>query len=536
VLNSAEPGIVVDQPDDDVLVEIIEPQVATTPAATFGPETVRPGDSRFPSLVTAFNRRFSAESATVELVGTTEQVRCAVQAALDAGKHISIRGGGHCYSDFVYNNAVSSVLDLSMMNKVYFDRDRNAFAVEGGAVLGDVYPVLFRGYGVTLPGGHCPGTGIGGHATGGGHGMLTRQFGLITDHIHAVEMVVVDDHRRARVVHAERGGPNDDLWWAISGGGGGNFGVITKYWFRSPSAHGTDPGRLLPRPPTDWLVANVTIPWSELNQQTFTALVNNMGIFYQNNSAPDSPFNVLSSILSIPHTSSGPITVITLVDASETHTGHAPDLLASFHQALFAGTGISADVPFRKLPWLAVEETINTATPLIETNATLRNAVKSANLVQGFTPDQIASIYKNMTRTDYANAFPALLQLGSLTGGVTNAVPEDATAISYRDTNLLAFFQVYWADADGDAENIAWLRQIYQQVFVSTGGVPVPGDAYQGCVINLPDPDTTDPTMNTSGVPWQTLYYGGNYPRLQRVKAKWDPTNFFRHPMSITAV
>jgi len=44
-----------------------------------------------------------------------------------------------------------------------------------------------------------------------------------------------------------------------------------------------------------------------------------------------------------------------------------------------------------------------------------------------------------------------------------------------------------------------------------------------------------DPTINNSGVPWQTLYYGGNYPRLQTVKAKWDPKNIFQHPMSITA-
>jgi hypothetical protein len=257
-----------------------------------------------------------------------------------------------------------------------------------------------------------------------------------------------------------------------------------------------------------------------------------MGTFFEQNSAPTSPFTKLSSILTIPHVTSGPIALITLVDATDST---APTLLSTYHNALFANTGISPNIPFRTLPWGAVEETINTATPLIETNATFRNAVKSANLIKGFTPSQIAAVYANMTRTDYSNPLPALLQLGSLAGGVINAVPKDATAISYRSSCLLAFFHVYWTDPSQDPVHIGWLRDIYGQVFASTGGFPVPNDAYEGCVINLPDPDTTDPAINHSGVSWQTLYYGTNYPRLQQVKQKWDPTNFFRHSMSITA-
>ena len=37
----------------------------------------------------------------------------------------------------------------------------------------------------------------------------------------------------------------------------------------------------------------------------------------------------------------------------------------------------------------------------------------------------------------------------------------------------------------------------------------------------------------TSGVPWHAMYYQGNYARLQRVKAKWDPRNVFRHALSV---
>jgi hypothetical protein len=509
----------------------------TTPALpippAFGPVTVAPSDPRYTQLVTAYNNRWVGSPQSVVLVNTTAQVAAAVQAAVSAGQRLSVRGGGHCYANFVYNGQVQTVLDLSMMNQVYFDPVMDAFAVEGGAVLSDIYETLYRGYGVTLPGGHCPGTGIGGHATGGGHGLLSRKFGLITDHILAVEMVVVGSGNQVFVVVAGRNGPNSDLWWAISGGGGGNFGVITRYWFRSPSATGTAPAQALPAPPSNVLFTNFVIPWSTLTQAQFTALIANLGTFLEQNSAPTSPYTALSTQLTLPHVSSGSISLTTVVDAT---VPNAAQLISTYHSDLTAGTGISAaSIPVSNALWLSTWETINTAIPLIETNALLRNAVKSAFLVQGFTPAQIASIYANLTTSSYSNSLPALLQLGSMAGGAISAVPQSATAISYRSAVLLAFFNVYWPTASGDAANISWLRTMYSQIFATTGGVPAPGAAYQGCCINLPDPDMADPTVNTSGVPWQTLYYGSNYPRLQQVKAKWDPTNFFQHPMSITA-
>ncbi|NEE60008.1 hypothetical protein G3M55_87730, partial [Streptomyces sp. SID8455] len=42
-----------------------------------------------------------------------------------------------------------------------------------------------------------------------------------------------------------------------------------------------------------------------------------------------------------------------------------------------------------------------------------------------------------------------------------------------------------------------------------------------------------DPAYNSSGVSFHELYHKDNYPRLQRVKAAWDPRNFFRHPQSV---
>ena len=90
-----------------------------------------------------------------------------------------------------------------------------------------------------------------------------------------------------------------------------------------------------------------------------------------------------------------------------------------------------------------------------------------------------------------------------------------------------------WLDPRDEAKNLAWVRAFYRDLFAETGGVPVPGDAYDGALINHPDTDLADAAWNTSGVPWSTLYYQDNYARLQRIKAQYDPCNVFRHALSI---
>jgi hypothetical protein len=90
---------------------------------------------------------------------------------------------------------------------------------------------------------------MGGHVVGGAFGFLCRQLGLAADYLYAVEVVTVDEAGRASSVIAARetSDPNRELWWAHTGAGGGNFGIVTRYWFRSPDASGDDPARLLPR-------------------------------------------------------------------------------------------------------------------------------------------------------------------------------------------------------------------------------------------------------------------------------------------------
>ncbi|AUG80937.1 FAD-linked oxidase [Kitasatospora sp. MMS16-BH015] len=523
------------------------PAVSPADIAAPGPDavTVRAGDPRYGDLTVGNNARWTARPDAVRLVRTTAQVVKAVQEAVDAGKRISVRSGGHCYADFVFNPEVKVVIDTSLLDTVGYDERFQAFEVGAGSTLLHVYDSLFKGWGVAIPGGMCYSVGAGGHISGGGYGMLSRRHGLTVDHLYAVEVVVVDANGRARSVIATReaADPNRDLWWATTGGGGGNFGVITRYWFRSPGATGTDPAGQLIKPPAEVLVSAIALPWSELDKDAFTSLVLNFGDWHTKNGDPNSPAASLCSFLMMNHQSNGSIGLLTQIDAG---VPGADQVLADFLAYVTAGLPSSAAKPAtgpigelgpmphlftpQRLPWLTSVKLLGTSNPTL-TSPTLRGHHKSAYLRRNLSAAQAATLYRQLTRTDHVN--PASMVVLLSYGGKINTVGSADTASAQRDSVYKGLFQSFWADSAGDAENIDWVRSVYGEVFADTGGYPVPGPAADGCYINYPDADITDAKVNTTGVPWYTLYYKGNYPRLQKIKAAYDPRDTFRHSQSI---
>jgi berberine-like enzyme len=157
--------------------------------------------------------------------------------------------------------------------------------------------------------------------------------------------------------------------------------------------------------------------------------------------------------------------------------------------------------------------------------------VKDALLKKRFTDAQIGIAYDYLTRTDH-DIMGGMLGFATY-GGRINTVAPDATAAAQRNSILDIACTTGWLDPQEEAKNLTWVRSFYRDLFAETGGVPVPGDAYEGSFINHPDTDLADLSLNTSGVPWHTLYYKENYPRLQRIKARWDPRNVFRHGLSV---
>lgn len=494
--------------------------------AQFAPVTIREGDPRYDALLRGNNFRFVGQPDEIRVVTTTEQVVQAVADAADTKRRVAARSGGHCFENFTADPDTRMLLNLSAMDAVGYDPEMGAFAVQPGATLGQVYRTLYTGWGVTVPGGGCPDVGAGGHFVGGGYGPLSRRYGSVVDHLYAVEVVVADgDGARAVVATRDPDDPHHDLWWAHTGGGGGNFGVVTRYWMRTPDTPDDDPTRQLPAAPTEMLECQLVFPWEDMTEKSFSRLLRNFGAWHEHNSAADSPATGLYAILQPQHRSSGVNPLLVQIDAG---LPNAERLVDDFVGELTAGVDVEPVVERVTMPWLHLMTWPGRGQPGNE--HTRRYKIKAGYFRTSLTDEQIAAVYRNLTN-DAGVPGCGMMLIGY--GGRVRDVEPGATAVAQRDVVMKAVYHALWADEADDEAQLTWVRDLYRDVYAATGGAPVPDEVNDGSYINYPDTDLLDPELNTSGVPASTLYYKDNYPRLQRVKARWDPQGLFRHALSV---
>jgi hypothetical protein len=95
--------------------------------------------------------------------------------------------------------------------------------------------------------------------------------------------------------------------------------------------------------------------------------------------------------------------------------------------------------------------------------------------------------------------------------GAINRLPADHSAVGNRDARSVFNVAGSWEQPEDDTRNIAWAREAWQDLRrFSTGGT----------YVNFLTEEETGDRVRAA--------YGGNWERLTRVKAEWDPENLLR--------
>jgi len=136
----------------------------------------------------------------------------------------AIRGGGHNGPGLALADE-GLVIDLSEMNGIRVDPESKTVRAEAGCTWSDVDHATNQ-FGLATVSGIISTTGIAGLTLGGGHGYLTRKYGLTVDNLIGADVVLAD----GSFVTANQN-QYADLFWALRGGGG-NFGVATSFKYQ----------------------------------------------------------------------------------------------------------------------------------------------------------------------------------------------------------------------------------------------------------------------------------------------------------------
>src|ERR1700750_455567 len=185
--------------------------IAARPAELTG-RLVRPCDAEYPVASSGYNRLFSHDPAVIVFAQATQDVVNAVAWARQNDVPLRVRSRRHslegwsCVDDGI-------VIDVSEMKCATIDSASSTATV--GAGLNQLEAVTELGKaGVAAATGTEGTVGLVGATLGGGFGLLTRGFGMASDNLIAVEVVVPTADGGAEAIIADEEN-NTDLLWAL---------------------------------------------------------------------------------------------------------------------------------------------------------------------------------------------------------------------------------------------------------------------------------------------------------------------------------
>ncbi len=449
---------------------------------------VLPGQPGYPAAKALYNPRLDIPPRAIAFCRTPGDIAAVLAFARARRWPVAARSGRHSFAG--YSNCRGIVADVSPMRHVLYDPASRTVRVGAGATVRDVYEGLVLRHGVALPMGTCPTVGVAGLALGGGFGRMMRRAGLLCDSLLAVDLVLPGG-RRLRASRASA----PDLLWACQGGGGGNFGVASEFTFR---VHAVTPVTTF----------SLAFPWAGAAA----------ALDAWQRTLPQAPDRLADARFRAIRSGSGELTAT----ASGVLFGGEAELRSILAGLLGLGPARTAigTVPYAEAGRPDGCRPAG-AGGLSCSVAHLPNYQRSDFVRDPLPAAAIATLLGEVERWPGGpGATEGGVQIEALGDCAVNRVAADATAFVHRDSLCHIVYLNFWGPADPPAvagANIAWARGIYAAMrpYVS-------GYAYQ----NYIDAELAD---------WRHAYYGANYPRLQAIKARYDPHGVLRFAQGITA-
>ncbi|KAL0565429.1 hypothetical protein V5O48_016593 [Marasmius crinis-equi] len=439
------------------------------------------------TAVKPYNLAYDITPIAVVRPSTTEEVSKVVKCASDSGIKVQPRSGGHSYGDYSIGGQDGSfVIDLVHFQKFEYDRSTGQATIGSGTLLGDLTNRL-QNVGRAMAYGLCPQVGIGGHATIGGLGPLSRQWGSMLDQVVEAQVVLAN----GTVVRTSTSQSPELFFCRLKAvkGAAASFGVVTEF---KVNTH--------PQP-------------NEVTQYTYKIEVGShreLAGYFQTWQAfisqPDlsrkfaSQFIAYELGLIIQGAYYGPRSEFDALKFDERVTSNKSAL------SVTVSDWLGSVVAF------AAQEAINLVGALDVSFYSKSLAIQDDTLMSNGT---IQSLFNLFDTADKGSL--AWFVIFDLAGGATNDVPLDAT--SYPHRNVLYFLQSYIV-------GIPFITNTSRNFLNDINGVVESGmpNANLGAYAGYVDPFLADS---------QSKYWGSNYPRLRKIKREVDPGDTFRNPQSV---
>ncbi|MBA0801641.1 hypothetical protein Gohar_011994 [Gossypium harknessii] len=400
------------------------------------------------------------------------------------------------------------VIDLVNLKSVDVDVKSRTAWVEGGATLGELqYRIAEKSGTLGFPTGTCHTVGVGGYFSGGGHGPLSRKYGLAADNIVDARLINVNGEI------LDRKSMGEDLFWAIrGGGGGGSFGIVFDWKLK------------LVHVPSTVTVFTVT----KAPQQNATQIVHRWQ--YIAPKLSDDTF----ILATIPRAEASEGQRSIQVTFRALFLGRS-DMLVSLMEKQFPELRlVKQDCIEMSWIWSVVYFAQFTTEPteiLLDRTASTKSNFK---VKSDYVKEPISEfVFKGMGpmfdeyegRFAYMNLVPY--------GARMDENPETETPFPHRAGNIYSIMYATGQDEEitHSEKYINWMRRLhrYMTSFVSKS----PREAYvnyRDLDIGVNDKDETNYEQSSI---WGFKYYKKNFEKLVKVKSLIDPQNFFKHQQSI---